>query len=390
MKFRFLTGKYFLFHTPLLIFILIFQIKAQSIQNIKVEQHIDTVVVKYDLMSERNDDVFNVRLLVSDNNGATFDIIPKKKVWGDIGYGLTPSVNKTIFWLPLKDSLELIGDNYIFKIETTLMGATPKIEFVTIKGGKFRMGSNAPEAKSDERPVHTVYLNDFKMSINEVTIYQFLTFLNAYGKNEVKDGEYKGEKLFYPNQKGIDYFKSTFNTKIWKTKKEYEFYPMVGVTWYGANEFCKYYGYRLPTEAEWEYAAREGGKKVRFGNGTNIADPSEINFNSSSELNKKYSISGENRKSQVRVCTFPPNKLKLFEMSGNVWEWCQDWYKSNYYFHSKKYVPTGPWFGRYKVIRGGSWYNSADDIRTTDRSFFPPYKSNGDIGFRVVQEITKK
>ena len=366
--------------------LLISKLPAQTVQNLRVEQHTDTVLITYDLISSLTNDIFSVNLFVSENNGETFSITPKT-VEGDIGYGIPPGFHKQIIWLPLEDSLELVGDDYIFKIQVASLGASKEVDFVLVKGGWFEMGSKAKEAKSDERPVHRVYVDDFKMSINEITNYQFLAFLQEYGSRTVRYGEYRGEVLFYSSPKGILIQDRRLGGEIWRVKKGYEFYPVVGVTWYGANEFCKFYGYRLPTEAEWEYAAREGGKNVRFGNGKDIADPSEINFNGSREFKKKYSIVGQNRKSTIRVCSFPPNKLQLFDMSGNVWEWCQDWYQRNYYFHSKIYNPTGPWFGKYKVIRGGSWFNSAEDIRTTDRSFFSPYSYNHDIGFRVVQDV---
>ncbi len=229
------------------------------------------------------------------------------------------------------------------------------------------------------------------MIIHEVTNYQYLLFLTMYHSSVVKDGEFKGEVMIYPNDKGLRKLNKNTNIsmEIWGTNPGYEYFPVVGVTWYGANEYCKYFGYRLPTEAEWEYAARERGKNVLFGNGKMIANPTQINFDGRTSEKKKYSVSGEFRKSQIRVATFQPNSLRLFDMSGNVWEWCQDWYKRNYYYHSKKDNPTGPWFGKYKSIRGGSWFNNAEDIRTTDRSFFSPYKSNGDIGFRVVKTIDK-
>lgn len=361
---------------------------TQSIQNILVQQSRDTVNVVYDLISLRNDDVFEINLAVSDNNGETYHIIPQT-INGDIGFGIKPKSGLTMKWTPLKDSLELIGDDFIFRITGELIGATKDIDFVRIKGGRFLMGSNEKYAKSDERKVHEVFVNDFEMSIHEVTNYQFLTFLNAYGSDIVKEGEYKGEKIIFENSKGLKKIAtSQRGTKnLWTTNPGYEYFPVVGVTWYGANEYCKFYGYRLPTEAEWEFAARERGQDVLFGNGSLIADPSEINFDGRSIQKKEFSVTGEARMSQIRVASYKPNKLRLFDMSGNVWEWCQDWYERNYYYHSKKYNPTGPWFGDYKSIRGGSWFNNAEDIRVTDRSFYSPYRSSSDIGFRVVKEI---
>lgn len=364
-------------------------VNSQSIQDIVIDQIRDTVRINYDLIALRNDDIFEINLAVSDNNGETFDIIPKT-IKGAIGFGIKPKSNLIIDWTPLDDSLELIGDDYVFKLNGKLLGASQKIDFVTIPGGEFMMGSSEDFAKTDERRVHSVYVDDFEMSVHEVTNYQFAIFMNLYGSETVKKGEYKGEPLLFPHPKGIsklEHAKQPTGVGLWVTNPGFEYFPIVNVTWYGANEFCKYYGYRLPTEAEWEYAAREGGKDVRFGNGKQIADPSEINFDGKSTEKKEYSKAGESRNSQIRVANFNPNSLKLFDMSGNVWEWCQDWYASNYYFYSKKGNPTGPWFGDYKSIRGGSWFNNAEDIRVTDRSFYTPYKGNSDIGFRVARSI---
>ncbi len=366
-------------------------INSQSIQDIVITQIRDTVRINYDLIALGNDDIYEIRLLVSDNNGETFDIIPKT-IKGAIGFGIKPKSNLTIDWTPLADSLELKGDDFIFKLSGKLLGASRNIDFVKIPGGEFIMGSSEDFAKTDERKLHVVYLDDFEMSVYEVTNYQFMTFMNLYGSETVKEGEFKNKPLLFFHPKGIkklEQAKQTSGLGLWVTNPGFEYFPIVNVTWYGANEFCKYYGYRLPTEAEWEYAAREGGKNVLFGNGKQIADPTEINFDGKSTVKKAFSKAGESRNSQIRVASFSPNSLGLFDMSGNVWEWCQDWYESNYYFYSSKENPTGPWFGKYKSIRGGSWYNNAEDIRVTDRSYFSPYRGNSDIGFRVVRSISK-
>lgn len=362
---------------------------SQSIQNLRVDQIRDTIRIKYDLFSIRNDDIFEIKISVSDNNGDSFDIIPKS-IKGALGFGIKPKSNHIIDWTPLEDSLELIGEYFVFRLSGELIGASKEIDFVFVKGGKFIMGSDEDFAKTDERKLHEVIIDDFEMSIHEVTNFQYNEFLKAYGSDEVKEGEFQGKVMIVSNEKGLTKLTSAsqgYINNYWITSPGYEYFPVVGVTWYGAYEYARYYGYRLPSEAEWEYAAREGGKKVLFGNGSEIADPSGINFNASSKEKRHYSKIGEYRGSQMRVANFKPNALRLFDMSGNVWEWCQDWYESNWYFHSRKYNPSGPWFGKYKVIRGGSWFNNAEDIRTTDRSFFSPYEYNSDIGFRVVRSV---
>lgn len=380
------------FYSLIFIFFLISPIffTAQSFQNIKVIQQRDAVKIYYDLVSVRSDDVYKINLQVSDNNGETFNYFPKT-VKGDIGYGIRPKNNLLITWYPLNDSLELIGDYFVFKITGELLGATNEVIFERIKGGSFLMGSSAKFAKTDESKVHEVFLNDFEMSIHEVTNYQYMLFLKDYGSSTIKEGQYKGEILIYPNPKGLNYYKiiSSSIKKIWITTPGFEYFPVVGITWFGAYEFCKFYGYRLPSEAEWEYAARERGKDILFGNGKMIADSKEINFDGKAEEKREFSVVGNSRGSQIRVASFEPNNLNLFDMSGNVWEWCQDWYDSNYYYNSKQENPSGPWFGKYKSIRGGSWFNNAEDIRVTDRSFFIPYGYNSDIGFRPVRDISK-
>lgn len=372
----------------LISFLMPLSLYSQSIQDIGIEQIRDTVRIRYNLVSIRNDDIYEIRLAVSDDNGEKFNIIPNS-ISGDIGFGVKPKSNLTIDWTPLEDSLELIGENYVFKLVGDLLGGSKEIDFVEIPGGTFMMGSSDEFANTDEKRVHEVYIDDFEMSVYEVTNFQFMLFLNLYGSDEVKDGEYKGKPIIYPHPKGLsklEHAKQNTGIGIWVTNAGFEYFPVVNVTWYGANEFCKYYGYRFPTEAEWEYAAREEGKNIRFGNGKQIADPKEINFDGRTVEKREYSKAGESRNSQIRVASFSPNQLRLFDMSGNVWEWCQDWYESNYYFYSKKDNPTGPWFGDYKVIRGGSWFNNAQDIRSTDRSFFPPLRGNTDVGFRVVRQ----
>ena len=165
--------------------------------------------------------------------------------------------------------------------------------------------------------------------------------------------------------------------------------PVENVSWNDVQEYLKklnaktFKNYRLPTEAEWEYAAREGGRRVRFGNGKDIANPSEINFNSSKDYKKDYSVVGVYREKTTPVGSFNANALGLYDMSGNVWEWCSDyWYSS--YNSSAVSNPTGAATGSIRVLRGGCWDNYPRDCRAAGRSYSSPARRGSYLGFRVA------
>jgi formylglycine-generating enzyme len=202
--------------------------------------------------------------------------------------------------------------------------------------------------------------------------------------------------------------------------------PIINVSWYDAVEYCNwlsqqqgripYYGvdetnkdpnnkgedkddnlkwiitrntnatgYRLPTEAEWEYAAREGGKKVRFGNGRDVIDPSEINFDASKENKQPFSVVGEYRHKTVPVNELSASALGLYNMSGNVLEWCWDWYESDFYSQSEgARNPIGATAGAYHVLRGGSWFYYPQNCRSASRFSSRPTRRDFSIGFRLV------
>jgi formylglycine-generating enzyme required for sulfatase activity len=271
---------------------------------------------------------------------------------------------------------------------TITIGQSKEIEFVKIQGGNFDMGSDSAATPITGKYVHRVNLDDFDMGKYEVTNLQYVNFLNSYETDEVKEGEDCGEKLFYYSPRGIRKISELGGKQIFAVKPDYLFYPANNITWFGAREFCRYYGYRLPSEAEWEFASRERGQKIKYGNGQNIASNTEINF-LEYEIKKKESIPQGDSVLTSHVCDYKPNNLGLYDMSGNVWEWCQDWYSDSYYLSSKMDNPAGPAFGSYKVIRGGSWYSSSAGIETTRRNFLSPSNAKFDVGFRVVREILK-
>ena len=159
-------------------------------------------------------------------------------------------------------------------------------------------------------------------------------------------------------------------------------YPVVMVSWYGAKAFCEYYRCRLPTEAEWEYAARGGyhDPYYQYPWGSNSTDCSKANYNHCNPL----TLSTSPLTSPVAYYG-SQGAYGLCDMSGNVWEWCQDWFSSTYYKSSPAREPTGPTAGTHRVLRGGSWNGDSNNCRVDYRYWYYPYTRSYYYGFRVCR-----
>jgi formylglycine-generating enzyme required for sulfatase activity len=250
---------------------------------------------------------------------------------------------------------------------------------VLIPAGEFQMGSN--DGSSDEKPVHKVYTDAFYMDRCEVTNAQYAKFLSKYGKATDQS-----------RHKLLDVGKNSLIERVGDTyvpEAGYENHPAIVVSWYGASVYAQYYGKRLPTEAEWEKAARGGlvGKKYPWGDAE--PDGTQCNFADSSAygkwLDSKWSDKGvdDGFKFTAPVGSYPPNGYGLYDMAGNVWEWCADW--SGWYSGSPEKNPTGPTSGTCRVLRGGSWNNTPTHIRVAYRYSRDPERTTVYIGFRCAR-----
>jgi len=220
---------------------------------------------------------------------------------------------------------------------------------VLIPAGSFTMGSRdgGPE---DEKPVHRVELDAFYMDVHEVRVGQFRDFVNQSGY------EYGGN---------------------WNDVAKYspgDEYPMVYVNWNDATAYAKWTGKRLPTEAEWEYAARGGLVGKRYPWGDEGATAEKANY-------------GNNVGKPTVVGSYPANGYGLYDMAGNVWEWCADWYGSDYYSKSSAKNPLGPGTGSGGVLRGGSWGSDASYLRGANRFNYAPDNRSYFCGFRCVSGL---
>ena len=266
------------------------------------------------------------------------------------------------------------GCGFTFDLSQSYTKVASIIDLVSIPGGTFQMGDTRGEGDSDEIPVRSVTVSSFQMGRYEVTQAQWQAVM---GNNP-------------------SWFTNCPNC------------PVESVTWYDAIDFCnrlsdregrqRVYtgsgdnitanwsanGYRLPTEAEWEYAAGGGASsnRTRFGNGRDILDASEANFNASVDYKELYSNVGIYRERTVGVGSFIPNRFGLYDMSGNVWEWCWDWYDT--YPSQSQTNPRGPSSGNYRVIRGGSYGSSPFGARVASRGYTIPESRFRNVGFRVV------
>ncbi len=239
--------------------------------------------------------------------------------------------------------------------------AIPKVMGMKfIPGGTFMMGSTA---KKTEGPVHTVHVNSFYLDENEVTVYEYLRFSKATHRRMPKQPAWSDDD-----------------------------YPVVNVTWKDARDFAAWSRKRLPTEAEWEYAARSTNKGTRyagdpknsyFGSFGNIADESMLRVKLRFPVKSRYD---DGYIHSAPVGSFPANIFGVYDMEGNVLEWCADWYDQNYYNNSEKENPHGPAKGNYKIIRGASWNRSGDYLRSTYRSWYPKACNFDFLGFRCAKD----
>lgn len=219
-----------------------------------------------------------------------------------------------------------------------------EIPLVRVKGGCFRMGDSFDSGGADERPAHEVCVDDFSLGRYPVTQKQWVSVM---GQNP---SQYRGDDL-----------------------------PVENVSWNDARAFIKALrvktgrNWRLPSEAEWEYAAASGGKRQKYP-GT-----------SSEEALGEYAWLESNSGLQTHpVGTRKPNDLGLYDMAGNVWQWVQDRYDRDYYRQSPRRNPKGDPFGANRILKGGSVYQQATFLRVSYRDYQDPDKRANCVGFRLA------
>ena len=225
---------------------------------------------------------------------------------------------------------------------------------ILIPSGEFVMGKYSKRG-ADFSPAHTVYVDSFYLDEHEVTNRQYLEFCQATG---------------YP-------LPEFWGAAVFHSGKDYLDHPVVGVNWYDAQKYAQWVGKRLPTEAEWEYAARGGLVDNEFSNGNswNVA------------LRRNEPGTWENL--TVAVKSFESNGFGLYDMGGNVWEWVSDIYAHDYYQTSPKNNPKGPTKGTNRVIRGGSWHSGKMCHKVYYRKGLTANWKDFAVGFRCVMDLTK-
>lgn len=255
---------------------------------------------------------------------------------------------KTMKKITILSTLFLVVSLNIVKAQVN-NGNYPKM--IKVDGGSFIMGTVGERGNLNEMPGHEVILNTYYISETPVTVAQYRTFCRATGRPMPEAPSWG-----------------------WQDN-----HPIVHVNWFDAVAYTDWMAetkdanYRLPTEAEWEYAAK-GGKNGK-----------DIKYDGSRSLDL-YGWYGENSGGKTHsVGTKKPNELGIYDMIGNVWEWCTDWYDDDYYSISPKNNPKGPASGSDRVMRGGSWDPPEYQSNVKYRNYENPDDRLDDFGFRVVR-----
>lgn len=263
---------------------------------------------------------------------------------------LIPSLLMALFATsyPVHAQLERLRKNK--EVESATVLETP---MVSIPEGHFLMGADGTDSLEDERPQHAVWIDRFEMDRYEVTTGRYAEFLT-----------------------------STAHPTPWQWEAvdltQHRDRPVIGVSWFDADAYCRWRGKRLPTEAEWEKAARgTDGRLFPWGN--RVPHDESANFGLGARFSYGQVLASVHRYEQGR------SPYGLHHMAGNVGEWVADWYGGTYYETGSLNNPTGPELGSFRVVRGGSWSDLPKYLLTYGRFKLPPETRNSYTGFRCAR-----
>ncbi len=257
--------------------------------------------------------------------------------------------------------------------ETAKPGIT-NIPMVYVQGGSFNMGSN--DDGDNAKPIHRVTVNSFYMGKYELTVADFRKFIMATGyKTTAEQDGWAGVGNKFEKTNGVTWQDDSYGVKRPPAQDNH---PVIYVSWDDATRYCQWLSsqtgktYRLPTEAEWEYAARGGNKSKGY------------TYSGSNDLTSVAWVKANGNNQTNPVGQKEANELGIYDMTGNQWEYCQDWFGADYYANSPAQNPQGPATGDHRVIRGGSWNSSAQNCRPAVRLNEPIDHHTSNLGFRVV------
>ncbi len=346
-----------------------------------VTQYLNNVRLAPDLP-----DSLKIKIQEEKNNCDTMIVLNNKAIefYRNFDYKNAKLIYEKILEIIPNDSIIL---NRIHYCENPVF---TKDKFVLIKGGSFTMGS---EIGGNREMIHETELSDFYLYKNEISAEDFLEFLIIYGSYNIKNGDFKGESMVdfalfnivNLQNKVVRLYSEVFNDR-----------PVTGVTWFGANEFCEFWNGSLPSETQWEYAASNGGKDIKYswgneipkGNDTklygNICDESVIAYHPTWSFFEGYN---DGYSETSNVGSFEPNEIGLYDMTGNVWEWCLDYWSEYTTKPDKQKNPVILTPSQARLMRGGSWRSQFSSCRIAKRSKMAPNYKSTFLGFRYAQNI---
>lgn len=350
---------------------------AQKISNVRsnLEPNCGYYTITFDLEGKGND-LYLLKLIPY--LGSREIIEPRFVEGSGLQSGVAPGKDLQVFWNPTLEGADI--GNWQFRFDAK------KIPWVLVEGGTFTMGDTRGEGFSDELPTHSVTLNSFYIGKYEVTQAEYAQYMQPswswtsnYGLGDNYPAYYVTwyAILKYCNLRSmaegltpVYSISGSTNPANWGSVPTSR-----NSTWNAALCNWSANGYRLPTEAEWEYAARGATKTPDY------------LYSGSDDINAVAWYSGNSGYTSHPVGTKAPNGLGLYDMSGNLYEWCWDWYSSSYYSSSSQNNPTGPASGSSRVVRGGSWGDCADLCRVAKRYNFYPDSSGDVVGFRLCRAV---